>query len=83
MPQHKSAAKRVRQNAVRREQNRIHRSKVRTMIKRLRATEDADAARTQLNDVKAYLDRLSTKGIMHPNKVANYKRKLEKRVNTL
>lgn len=83
MPQHKSAEKRVRQNAVRREQNRIHRSKIRTMIKRLRATEDADAARTQLNDVKAYLDRLSTKGIMHRNKVANVKRKLEKRVDSL
>ena len=83
MPQHKSAAKRVRQNATRREQNRVHRSKMRTMIKTLRATDDPDAARNMLSDVKALLDRLATKGILHPNKAANYKSKLEKRVNSL
>jgi small subunit ribosomal protein S20 len=83
MPQHKSAAKRVRQNASRREQNRVHRSKMRTMIKSLRATEDPSAAKGMLSDIKAMLDRLATKGILHPNKAANYKSKLEKRVNSL
>lgn len=83
MPQHKSAEKRVRQNAVRREQNRAHRSRMRTMIKKLRATSDPESARALLTDVKAYLDRLATKGIVHPNKAANYKSKLEKRVNSL
>lgn len=83
MPQHKSAAKRVRQNAARRERNRTHRSRIRTMIKRLQGTTDPEAAQTQLVEVKAYLDRLATKGIVHPNKAANYKSKLEKRVNTL
>lgn len=83
MPQHKSAEKRVRQNAVRREQNRVHRSRIRTMIKNLRASDNPEEARQLLSDVKAYLDRLATKGIVHPNKAANYKSKLEKRVNTL
>lgn len=83
MPQHKSAAKRVRQNAKRRELNRTHRSRLRTMIKNLEETEDKAQAETLLNDVKAYVDRLATKGIIHKNKAAHYKSKLEKHVNAL
>jgi len=83
MPQHKSAAKRVRQNAKRRELNRTHRSRLRTMIKNLEETEDKAQAETLLNDVKAYVDRLATKGIIHTNKAAHYKSKLEKHVNAL
>lgn len=83
MPQHKSAAKRVRQNAKRRASNRYHRSRMRTLIKKLRETEDQDHAQALLNDTKAYLDHLAAKGIIHKNKAANYKSKLEQRVNTL
>ena len=83
MPQHKSAAKRVRQSAKRQKRNRYHRSKMRTMLKKLHATEDKEAAKLLLSDVKAYLDRLSTKGIIHRNKAANYKSALEKKVNQL
>ena len=39
------------------------------------------SAAEMLNEVKAYLDRLATKGIIHPNKAANYKSALEKGVN--
>ncbi len=83
MPQHKSAAKRVRQSETRRARNRVHRSKMRTMIKKLRASEDSAAASALLIDVKAYLDRMSARGIIHKNKAANYKSQLEKHVNTL
>lgn len=83
MPQHKSAAKRVRQNARRRARNRFHRSRMRTMIKKLRTIDNKEQAIIQLNEVKAYLDRLATKGIIHKNKAANYKSVLEKKVNAL
>ena len=83
MPQHKSALKRVRQNEKRRAQNRYHRSRMRTMIKKLRHTEDKDQAQTLLNDVKAYVDRLATKGIIHRNKAAHIKSSLEQKVNAL
>lgn len=83
MPQHKSAAKRVRQNAKRRERNRIHRSRMRTLVKKLRSTEDPAEARTLLDQTKAYLDRMVSKRIIPQNKAANYKSKLEKRVNGL
>jgi small subunit ribosomal protein S20 len=83
MPQHKSAQKRVRQNEKRRLRNRIHRSRMRTMMKKLRSATDRDQAAPLLNDIKAYLDRLAAKGIIHRNKAANYKSEMEKRVNSL
>jgi len=83
MPQHKSAKKRMRQNEKRRERNQSHKSRVRSKIKQLRSLEDKDAAQEMLNDVKGELDRLASKNIIHKNKAANYKSKLEKHVNGL
>ena len=83
MPQHKSAAKRVRQTESRRARNRVHRSKMRTMSKKLRGTEDASEARDLLVQVKSYVDRMSSKGIIHKNKAAHTKSQLEKFVNSL
>ncbi|GIV60820.1 MAG: 30S ribosomal protein S20 [Rhodothermaceae bacterium] len=83
MPQHKSAIKRTRQNVRRRARNRLHRSKMRTLIKKLRTLEDRAQAERLLNEVKAYLDRLASRGIIHKNKAANYKSKLEKKVHAL
>ncbi len=53
------------------------------MMKNLRATESKDEAVTLLNAVKAYLDRLSSKRILHKNTVANYKSELERGVSAL
>lgn len=83
MPQHKSAEKRVRQNARRRSRNRYHRSRLRTMVKGLRATDDADLARQLFPRVQALVDRLATKRIIHPNKAANYKRELAGHISRL
>jgi small subunit ribosomal protein S20 len=81
MPQHKSAAKRVRQSEARRERNRFHKSRMRTMIKRLEQLEDGDASRSYYNEVKAYLDRLATKRIITKNRAAHTKSRLEQLVN--
>lgn len=83
MPQHKSAAKRARQNTRRRLRNRYHRARVRTLIKDLRATTSRDEAEQKLSTVKAYLDRMATKRLIHPNKAANAKSSLEQFVRTL
>ena len=83
MPQHKSAKKRMRQNEKRRERNQSHKSRVRSKIKKLESMGDKDAAQELLNDVKGELDRLASKNIIHKNKAANYKSKLEKHVNGL
>jgi small subunit ribosomal protein S20 len=83
MPQHKSAEKRIRQNEKRRKRNQSRKTKVRTKIKELRALEDPDEAETLLNDIKGDLDRLAAKGVIHKNRAANKKSKLEKYVNNL
>ncbi len=83
MPQHKSAEKRVRQNERRRKANRLHRSRMRTIVKKLQNTTDHDEAKVLLKDVKIYFDRMVNKGIIHKNKAANTKSKLEKSVNAL
>lgn len=82
MPQHKSAEKRVRQAEKRRTRNRLHRSRMRTMMKKLRNEQDQAQAAEQLKQVKAYLDRLSAKGIIHKNKAANYKSALDRQAAT-
>jgi len=79
MPQHKSAEKRVRQTEKRRLRNRVHRSRMRTLIKNLGAEQDPGRAAEMLNTVKSYLDRLAAKGIIAKNKAANYKSALDKR----
>lgn len=83
MPQHKSAAKRVRQSAKRRLRNRYHRARVRTMIKDLHETTNREEADPKLNAIKAQLDRMATKRLVHPNMAANLKGRLEKYVHTL
>lgn len=83
MPQHQSAEKRIRQNEKRRKRNLSQKNRVRTKIKTLRSTEEKEAAEELLNDVKGDLDRLAAKGIIHKNRAANKKSKLEKYVNGL
>jgi small subunit ribosomal protein S20 len=83
MPQNKSAEKRIRQNEKRRTRNKARKTRVRSMMKQLREMEDKAEAESLLDDVKAALDRLAGKGIIHKNKAANYKSKLEKHVNSL
>ena len=83
MPQHESAKKRMRQNEKRRERNKSQKSRVRTKIKKLRSLDDKEEAKKLLNDVKGDLDRLAAKGVIHKNKAANRKSKLEKHVDDL
>jgi small subunit ribosomal protein S20 len=83
MPQHKSAMKRVRQDELKRARNRVQRSKMRTMVKKLQKSEDKNEAVVLLNDVKSFMDRLVSKNIIKKNQAANYKSSLEKTVNSL
>ena len=83
MPQHKSAAKRVRQDAKRRIRNRYHKTRVRSLIKELQATTDKSEAEAKLNVVKAQLDRMAGTRLIHPNNAANTKGKLDRYVDSL
>ena len=83
MPQHKSAAKRVRQDAKRRLRNRYQKVRVRTLIKALEAETDAAAAQAKLDEIKAQLDRLAGRRVLHPNQAANTKSRLDRHVDSL
>lgn len=86
MANHKSALKRVRQNAKRNEINRGNRSKVRTQIKKLRAAiagHDKTAGKELLNPTISVIDKAVSKGIIHKNTAARYKSRLTKHVTEL
>jgi small subunit ribosomal protein S20 len=83
MPQHKSAIKRLRQNAKRRDHNRARRSKMRTLIKKVTTTTDKELAEKHLKEAVSLIDRLSTKRILHPKTAARKKSQLTTYVNNL
>lgn len=80
------AKKRARQAEQRRSQNASQRSMVRTYIKRVRAaiaTGNHDTARTALAEATPVIDRMADKGIMHKNKAARHKSRLNAAVKAL
>ena len=83
MPQNKSVLKRARQNKVRNAHNTSRRSKMRTLIKKVLNSSDKAQAEVLLKDAVSYIDRMSQKGIVHPNNAARKKARLTKHVNNL
>ena len=83
MANHKSALKRVRQDSVKRIQNRYYKKSARTAIKNLREMEDKGAAEKFLPIVVSMIDKLAKKNTIHRNKAANLKSKLTKHVQAL
>lgn len=73
MPQHKSAEKRVRSSARRREYNRFQKVKMRRAIKAVHKAESKEEAIEKSREAQRVLDRLATKGIIHKNFAANRK----------
>jgi small subunit ribosomal protein S20 len=79
----KSAEKRMRQSAERRERNRGDRSTMRTAIKKVRgalAGGDAQGAQEALKTAVQVIDRTSRKHVVHRNTAARTKSRLAKAV---
>ena len=79
----KSGLKANRQNIKRREHNRQMRSRLRSALKAIRASldaEDLDAAKTALTRTVSLVDKMATKGIIHSNTASRYKSRLALRV---
>ena len=86
MANSQQARKRARQSEKRRVHNASQRSMVRTYIKRVDAAiaaSDADAAGTALTEAIPLIDQMVSKGIMHKNKAARHKSRLNKKVKAL
>jgi small subunit ribosomal protein S20 len=80
------ARKRARQSEKRRSHNASLRSLVRTNIKRVIAaiqTGDAEQAREAYSKAVPVIDRMADKGIIHKNKAARHKSRLNAQVKAL
>lgn len=83
MANHKSAQKRIRQNAKRRVANRYHKKSTRTTIQKFRDILEKGDAEQLLPKVVSMIDKLAKKNTWHPNKAANLKSSLMKHMNAL
>ena len=85
MANHKSALKRNRQSLVRRERNRINRSKVKTVLKKVDAAiqveDSVDKAREALIAAVPVIERAAVKGAFHKRTASRKVSRLTKKVN--
>lgn len=80
------ARKRARQNIKRRQHKASQRSMVRTYIKRTIAaidSKDYDAATEAYKKAVPVIDRMADKGVLHKNKAARHKSRLNKAIKAL
>lgn len=86
MAHHKSAIKRIKQNAKKNARNRHQKSTLKTYIKRVReAVENKDkaAAVEALKAAIPVIDKTATKGVIHKTNAARNVSRLTRLVNTL
>ncbi|MBM7071555.1 30S ribosomal protein S20 [Shewanella sp. OPT22] len=86
MANSKSAKKRAVQSEKRRQHNASRRSMLRTYLKRVIAAikaGDHAAATEAFNAAQPIVDRMATKGLIHKNKAARHKARLNTRIKAL
>ena len=83
MANHKSSKKRIRQTEVRKIRNKYYHKTARNAVKALRNTTEKEAALVLLPKVTAMLDKLAKVNIIHKNKAANLKSRVQLHVNAL
>jgi len=83
MANHKSAIKRIRQTQARRLRNRYYGRTMRNAVRKLRSITDKNEATELFPKVISLIDRNVKRNIVHKNKAANLKSKLNKKINAL
>lgn len=81
MPQIKSAKKRQRQTESRTRENKVHRSELRTAIKKVRQAATKDEAATALKQAEVLIDRAAGKNLIHRNAANRNKSRLHKAIS--
>jgi small subunit ribosomal protein S20 len=82
----KSAVKRAKQSERRRQHNIALKSRMRTAVKKvISAIEkgNAEVAATEYREAAPQIDKMADKGLIHRNKAARHKSRLNKSVKTL
>jgi small subunit ribosomal protein S20 len=86
MPNIRSAAKRMRQNVVRRTANRSKRSNLRSAIKKFTAAieqGDLTVATSLLSETASVLGKAAQQGLIHKNNASRHISRLSKKINEL
>lgn len=86
MANSKQARKRVRQAEKRRQHNVARRSKMRTLLKRVReaiANRNKAEAESAFRVMTSILDKFACKGLIHKNKAARHKRSFAAQIKAL
>ncbi len=86
MPNIKSAKKRVKTDAVKKDRNREKVASMRTAIKNVRIAlknGDKKLAEEKLNTANKKIDKAVKQGLVHKNKAARDKSKLNKAINSI
>ena len=83
MAHHKSALKRIRQDAKKRLHNRYYKKSTRSAVKKLREMNDKKQAESYLPKVVSMIDSLVKRNQWHKNKASNLKSKLSRFVNAM
>jgi small subunit ribosomal protein S20 len=81
-----SAKKRARQAVRRRNHNASFKSRFRTYLKKVVAaieSGDREAAAASLKEAQPIIDKMVSKGIIHKNKAARHKSRLNARINAM
>ncbi|MDF1645261.1 MAG: 30S ribosomal protein S20 [Pseudomonadales bacterium] len=81
-----SAKKRARQAVRRRNHNASFKSRFRTYLKKVVAaieSGDKEAAAASLKEAQPIIDKMVSKGIIHKNKAARHKSRLNARINAM
>lgn len=83
MANHKSALKRVRSDAAKRDRNRYYHKTVRNAVRDIRALEDQKEVEGKLPKVYSMIDKLVKRNVIHKNKGSNLKGSLARHRNEL
>ncbi len=83
MANHKATKKSIRQSATRRERNRYQGKTTRNAIRKFEATTDKAEAQKLFPEMVSMIDKLAKRNIIHKNKAANLKSRLQVHLNKL
>lgn len=83
MAYHKSSEKRIRQTAVKNENNKYYAKTMRNALKDIRSKTSKKEAEELLPKMSSMLDKLAKKNIIHHKKAANLKSSVTKHINNL
>ena len=83
MAHHKSAKKRIKQDEVKKIQNKYYAKSMRNAVKKLRLEENKETVAVALPKVVSMIDKLAKKNVIHKNKAANLKSSLAVHLNKM